>query len=127
MAGSSVTKQRSRGTPSLEAITVAAGRVNQVRKRDLRSGDWVVVRTRNSVYTMRVVDDERFAVSGGWFDARDLSPCSVTVNGCTWGGSVIKQDIVAAPGLCLEFGNRVKTTRIRRVEVLRSEAAPAVN
>lgn len=127
MAGSSASKQAPWAAPTLETITVDAGRVDQVRKRDLRSGDWIVVRTRNSVYTLCRVDDERYTVSGGWFDERDLSPCAVTVTGCTWGGSIIKQDIVAAPGLCLEFGNHVKTTRIRQVQVLRSADAPTVH
>jgi hypothetical protein len=127
MATSTSSKRVSWAAPTLESITVDAGRVDQVKKGDLRSGDWVVVRTRNSVYTMCQVDDDRFAVSGGWFDEKELSPCAVTVNGCTWGGSVIKQDIVAAPGLCLEFGNYVKTTRIRQVQVLRSECSPAIH
>ncbi len=35
------------------------------------------------------------------------------------GGSVIKHDIVAACGLRLEFGNRVVTSRIRAVRVIR--------
>ncbi len=113
--------------PTLETITLEASRVDQIRKSDLRWGDWIVVRTRNSVYTLCMLDDERFQVSGGWFDRQRLSPHPVTVNGCTWGGSAIKQDIVAAPGLCLEFGNRVMTSRIRQVEVLRGPAAPIVN
>lgn len=113
--------------PTLETITLEAGRVEQIRKCDLRWGDWIVVRTRNSVYTLRMLDDEYFAVSGGWFDQQELSPHSVTVNGCTWGGSAIKQDIIAAPGLCLEFGNRVMTSRIRQVRVLRGESASCIN
>ncbi len=113
--------------PTLETITLEAGRVDQIRKSDLRWGDWIVVRTRNSIYTLRMLDDERFQVSGGWFDQQRLSPHPVTINGCTWGGSAIKQDIVAAPGLCLEFGNRVMTSRIRQVQVLRSDSAPSVN
>ncbi len=113
--------------PTLETITLEASRVEQIRKCDLCWGDWIVIRTRNSVYTLRMLDDELFAVSGGWFDRQELSPHSVGVNGCTWGGSAIKQDIIAAPGLCLEFGNRVMTSRIRQVQVLRTEAAPSVH
>jgi hypothetical protein len=44
------------------------------------------------------------------------------VNGCTWGGSAIKSDILAAPGLFLEFGNRVRTTRIQQVNLFRSDS-----
>ncbi len=39
----------------------------------------------------------------------------------TWGGSAIKQDIIAAPGLRLEFGNRVLTTPIRHVRLIRAQ------
>jgi hypothetical protein len=42
-----------------------------------------------------------------------------TITGCTLGGSVIKLDIVAACGLRLEFGNRVVTTPIQKVYVIR--------
>ena len=41
--------------------------------------------------------------------------------GCTWGGSAIKEDIVAARGLFLEFGNHVITTRIQNVRVIPRE------
>lgn len=127
MAGGTPRRRTPIAAPTLETITTEAGRVDQIRKRDLRWGDWIVIRTRNSVYTLRMLDDERFAVSGGWFDQQHLSPHPVTVNGCTWGGSAIKHDIVAAPGLCLEFGNRVMTSRIRQVQVLRASASAAVN
>ena len=45
-------------------------------------------------------------------------PGIVGINGCTWGGSVIHSDILAAPGLFLEFANGVTTTRIRSVFVV---------
>ena len=40
---------------------------------------------------------------------------TVKINGCTWGGSAIKIDIVAAAGLCLEFGNKVRTSPIQKI------------
>ena len=46
----------------------------------------------------------------------------MSIAGCTWGGTVIKCDIVAARGLRLEFGNRVVTSPIREVRVVRDEA-----
>jgi hypothetical protein len=58
-----------------------------------------------------------YLVSGGWFDRKGFSPMKVTIRGCTWGGSAIKLDIVAACGLRLEFGNRVITSPIRKVFV----------
>lgn len=90
-----------------------------VRKEELAAGDRVIVRTRNSIYSLRARGDGTFTVSGGWFDARRISPARVGVNGCTYGGRAIRHDIVAAPGLFLEFENNVCTTRIRRVDVVR--------
>jgi hypothetical protein len=46
----------------------------------------------------------------------------VTINGCTWGGTAIKRDIVAARGLRLEFGSTVLTTPIRNIQVIRAQA-----
>ena len=104
---------------TLDAIVRHARGVAAVSRHDLSLGDWVVVTTRNSTYSLRVLGNNRYAVSGGWFDQKRLSGQSFAVNGCTWGGSAIKNDLVAAPGLVLEFGNRVKTTRIREVRVFR--------
>ncbi|MGH9367493.1 MAG: hypothetical protein ACRD3M_07445, partial [Thermoanaerobaculia bacterium] len=61
----------------------------------------------------------RSSVRGGWFDRQKLSPVTTSIAGCTWGGSAIKNDIVAACRLHLEFGNRVLTSRIREVLVIR--------
>jgi hypothetical protein len=91
--------------------------LQQVRKRDLRAGDRVFVLTRNSVYSICVAGEGVYFVSGGWFDRKGLSPVKTTIAGCTWGGSAIKQDIVAACGLRLEFGNRLVTSSIRKVFV----------
>lgn len=90
----------------------------QIRKVDLRPGDCFYVKTLNSVYTIRVMASGQYLVSGGWFDKKGLSPQKTTITGCTWGGSVIKLDVVAACGLCLEFGNRVITTPIKKVWVI---------
>ena len=82
--------------------------------------------TLNSTYSIRVLEDGFYSVSGGWFDREGLSPFRTTITGCSWGGSAIKLDIVAACGLHLEFGNRVVTSPIRKVYVMRfSEQAPA--
>jgi hypothetical protein len=104
---------------TLEERSRQASRLEQVRRRDLRSGDWVLVTTRNSHYTICRLDDDSYLVSGGWFDRKGLSPQKISIHGCTWGGSAIKHDIVAAQGLFLEFGNRVVTTRIQQVRVIR--------
>lgn len=114
------------GTPArtLSAIVDHSRQLDPVRKRDLRQGDWIVVTTRNSTYSICVVGPELYTVSGGWFDRQSGAPFTVAVNGCTWGGSAIKSDILAAPGLFLEFGNRVRTTRIQQVDVYRGDDDP---
>jgi hypothetical protein len=107
---------------TLEAITSHARTLEEIRKRDLRAGDRVMVTTRNSLYTLWALGNGHFLVWGGWFDRQGTSPQRVSINGCTWGGSAIKQDIIAALGLRLEFGNSVRTTRIREVRVIRTQA-----
>ncbi len=104
---------------TLATITNQAGRLKEVRKEELSFGDWVVVTTLNSTYSIRVLEGDLFSISGGWFDSSGLSPLRTTITGCTWGGSAIKMDIVAACGLHLEFGNRVLTSAIRKVCVVR--------
>jgi hypothetical protein len=110
---------------TLGRIVEHTGDDEVVRKSDLGFGDQVIVTTRNSVYSLWPLGDGTFAVSGGWFDQRDASPATITVNGCTYGGSAIRQDVLAGRGLFLEFGNNVSTTRIRRVRVLRGGAPQA--
>jgi len=100
---------------SLEALAEQARSLEEVRKADLRSGDRIVVTTRNSRYTIWALGDGQYWVWGGWFDRRGVSPCRVTINGCTWGGSAIK----------LEFGNRVLTTRVQNVHVIPAEETAA--
>jgi hypothetical protein len=104
---------------TLDAIVEHTARLDAVRKADLDLGDQVLVTTRNSTYSIQVLQDGLFSVSGGWFDRQGLSPLQVGINGCTWGGRAIKLDIVAARGLHLEFGNQVVTSRIVEFEVIR--------
>jgi len=108
---------------TLEAITNHARTLEEVRKQDLHTGDRVMVTTRNSLYTLWALGDRHFLVWGGWFDRQGTSPQRVSINGCTWGGSAIKQNIIAALGLRLEFGNRVLTTPIRNVRLIRAAYA----
>jgi len=103
---------------TLGAIVDHSQHLEPVRKADLGHGDWVVVTTKNSTYSICAVGEEQYVVTGGWFD-RNAGARLVTVNGCTYGGRAIRQDIVAALGLFLEFGNSVTTTRIQNVRVLR--------
>lgn len=101
--------------------------LDEVRKKDLHAGDRLFVTTRNSLYKIWVLDDGVYRVSGGWFDLRRMAPQRMAINGCTWGGSAIKQDILAARGLHLEFGNTVRTTRIREIRVILAETQPSLN
>ncbi|MFZ0737871.1 MAG: hypothetical protein WBL70_05365 [Candidatus Acidiferrales bacterium] len=74
-----------------------------------------------------MLDEDVYWVWGGWFDRQRIAPQRVGINGCTWGGSAIKRDIVAAAGLRLEFANSVLTTWIRQARVIRAQAQAARN
>ncbi len=110
---------------TLDAIDVNMENLSAVPKADLKFGDLIVVTTAHSTYSIYVLEDGLYSVSGGWFDRQGLSPVETGISGCTWGGSAIKADIVAARGLHLEFGNRVVTSRIRNVQVRRCTAERA--
>ena len=102
---------------SLSTLVENSKQLKQIRKAELRVGDRFLVKTCNSVYSVKVIASGSYLVSGGWFDRKGLSPMKTTITGCTWGGSAIKLDIVAACGLRLEFGNRLVTSTIRKVFV----------
>ena len=108
---------------TLDAITAQAGGIDGIRKAEVGLGDRLIVETRNSAYLLVSLGDGRFQVSGGWFDRNGISPVTLSISGCTWGGTAIKRDLVAARGLRLEFGNRVVTSPIRDVQVIRGEIA----
>ena len=94
--------------------------VQRVQKSALDTGDYVFVKTLNSMYTLRKREDNLFEVTGGWFDRKGLSPAVLSIRGCTWGGSIINAGVVAAQGLFLEFGNNLTTSPIRRIVVIKS-------
>jgi len=66
-------------------------------------------------------EDGNYLISGGWVDLQGDSPMKTTIAGCTWGGSAIKEDNVAACGLHLEFGIGVVTSTIQKVSVIRQK------
>ena len=111
----------SRPYRTLEAIVKHAEGLSAVRKADLEFGDMVLVTTANSTYSIYVLEGGFYSISGGWCDRHGLSPLKTTITGCTWGGSAIKSDILAARGLHLEFGNRVVTSGIRNFRVVRCD------
>jgi len=100
---------------NLERTIQAVDNLKQVFKSNLGIGDTALLLTENSLYRIRKIEDQLYEVSGGWFDLNGLSPMVLPIRGCTWGGSMIKVDIVAACGLCLEFGNNLTTSRIRKI------------
>ncbi len=104
-----------------------AEQMGGVHRDDLQCGDRLIVRTRNSCYIIYSLGDGRYRVSGGWFDKSGASPVTTTINGCTFGGSAIKTDLIAGRGLFLEFGNHVLTTRIQQVQVVRAEDPSTVH
>ncbi len=100
---------------TLTDIAEESQTLNQIHKSSLKVGDTIILKTNNAVYLIKVQEQEQYLVSGGWFDKNNLSPVTTTINGCTWGGSIIKNNIVAACGLHLEFGNKVVTSRINKI------------
>jgi hypothetical protein len=112
---------------SLESLASCAACVDGVRAGDVQAGDWVIVRTRNSTYSLRANADGTFDATGGWFSREEQSGARLRVAGCTWGGSALLTRMIAAPGMFLEFANNVRTTRIREVRVLRPQSAATVH
>jgi hypothetical protein len=104
---------------SLAALAAEASRPGAVMRSELRPGDWLLVQTRNSTYTLCLLEDGRYSVAGGWFDRNVTTPCVIGIAGCTFGGRAIHREILAAPGLFLEFDNQVTTTRIMEARVIR--------
>lgn len=107
-------------TPLVE-LAAHAEQLSSIKRCDLGIGDWVAVRTRNSWYSLFHLGDGAFLVSGGWFDQQGMAPAAVGVMGCTWGGTAILPDVVACPGLFIEFANGVTTTRVREVHLVRGD------
>jgi len=107
---------------ALDTVIKNLPHVRRIQRSDLCFADRVVVYTQNSRYDLIVVGEGEYMITGGWFDNEKLSPHRVRINGCTWGGSMIWKDTVAAPGMCIEFNNRVITSPVRRVLVCRPDA-----
>lgn len=105
---------------NLNHLSDNASEIQGVRGTDLDAGDMVLIFTRNSVYSVQAQGNRSYLVSGGWFDRKGLSPLRTTISGCTWGGSIINVDFVAACGMCVEFGNRVITSTVQKVCLFRN-------
>jgi len=99
----------------LKTLVDHAADARGVRRTELRPGDVLILYTQNSIYTVRMVEPNRFSVGGGWFDANGATGQITTIVGCTWGGSSIHREFVASCGMRVEFGNRVLTSILQRV------------
>jgi hypothetical protein len=106
---------------TLNRLAEHAPEIEGVRVDTVRPGDWVIVHTRNSVYSLAALGEGRFFVAGGWFKTAGRESDPVGVNGCTWGGPAIHTGLIAAPGMYLEFDNGVRTTCIKQVRLVRAE------
>jgi len=108
---------RPRACHTLSALADMASHCPAIARTAIRHGDAVVIQTRNSTYRLFATSDGSFLVQGGWFGRASVYPSRVEVAGCSFGGSALWEDVVAAPGLFLEFRNGVRTTRIQKVWV----------
>ncbi len=102
---------------TLDRMVKSVDGLDVVLRSSLRAGDLIFVKTHNSGYSIRTLENGLFMVSGGWFDHKGESPATTKIRGCTWGGTAIKTDIVAACGLRIEFGNRLITSPIEKIFV----------
>lgn len=107
------------GAHTLERMADRARTIQGVWSSDVKAGDWIIIRTKNSVYSLAAIGDGRFQVAGGWFSSHGIDAAQVRILGCTWGGRAILTEMVAAPGMFIEFDNGVQTTRVRDVRVMR--------
>lgn len=111
---------------TLDRLVESADAIDGLRADDVKAGDWVVVRTRNSTYSIAVIGTDRYRVTGGWF-RNGPDGTNVGIAGCTWGGAAIHTRVIAAAGMFLEFDNGVRTTRIREVTHIRGGDDRTVN
>lgn len=108
-----------RASRTLDLLSEHARTIDGIRAGDVEAGDRLVVRTRHSLYTLTALGNGVFRVAGGWFAANAQESDEVRIVGCTWGGRAILTNLVAAPGMCIEFDNSVRTTSVRDVRLLR--------
>jgi hypothetical protein len=107
---------------NLTQIVHISEKIKHVSKDNLNLWDWLLVNTGNSSYTIKKVGSDLYEISGGWFDKNGLSPSKVTIRGCTWGGSIIHVNMLAACGLSMEFSNNVITSPVKQVILIRAES-----
>jgi hypothetical protein len=109
----------------ISALSAHCDEIPGIAKDDLVPGDRLVVTTANSTYSLSALGGHYFAVSGGWF--APFGELVLRLNGCTFGGHAILDRMAAAPGLHLEFGNGVTSSRILRARVVPGGAVSLLN
>ena len=115
-----VEKSQNRFGMNLKRIVKGTEKLEKIGKSQLEVGDYLFVKTINSLYSICKKENNQYEVSGGWFDRKGLSPAVLSIRGCTWGGSIIHLEVVAACGLFLEFGNNLTTSPIRKIVVIKA-------
>ncbi len=115
---SGILNTQQRAALPLATLAAAADRIAGVRRAELSAGDRLLVATRNSIYILTSLADGLFQISGGFFERQGRAAVRLAVAGCTAGGRALFRDIIAAPGLFLEFSDGTHTTRIRHVRRL---------
>jgi len=105
------------GIPAaLDGFATIAGHADGVNVSGLAPFTQLVVRTKNSTYSVNVQSGTSAIVQGGRFF---LLPTEVEVSGGTMGGSIIKVGWIIV-GFCMELvahGQRIVTTRVRTIGV----------
>ena len=104
--------------PTLDRLTQSVHLFPQVRKDEVNTGDWIIIRTVKSTYTLHALGGGLFDASGGWFDKKGYSPMRISVNGATWGGSAIMPQVLAACGMSIEFRNKLKTSPVQSIVIV---------
>jgi len=104
---------------SLRKISNEIANLPILKQCEVESGDSVLIFTENSLYQIIRLSRELNLVFGGWFDRNNLSPQIVSIRGCSCGSSIMLTNIFAACGLHLEFSNRIVTSIIKKIILIR--------
>ena len=89
--------------PSISEKIANSEKWKKIKKSDIKKGQRLIVKTTHSTYEFDYLGNNEYMVKGGYFDINNLSPCRVIINGCTWGGSMLKIDVVAVENMYMEM------------------------
>lgn len=103
---------------SLDSMIRSVHSLPRLARESVCPGDWILVRTVKSVYTLKVLGNGLYEVSGGWFTKKGLAFVRIGISGATWGGSAIMPGVLAACGMNIEFQNRLITSPVQRIVVM---------